>query len=173
MQCCPPGMSTACSMYCHLNTEGLPYSIPNYRILLCRNNQCRRDQRCFSKVSHRVQARLARRPCSNAIFPIIWCPGIRADVHAYRIRFLSKLRYGRHMSLIIKAAGYEVSFLVDAMVCSCTMHDGSWNTNIRHMSIEYRIFNDNIIVLRNTRRRFSKLWIMKIRGSRRKLKPIY
>ena len=77
------------------------------------------------------------------------------------------------MSLIVKAVGYEVSFLLYAMVCSCTMHDGSWNMNIRQMCLGYRIFNDNIIVLRNTRRRFSKLWIMKIRGSRRELKPIY
>ena len=74
------------------------------------------------------------------------------------------------MSLILKAAGYEVPFLVDAMVCSCTMHDGSWNANKRQMCIGYRIFNDNIIVLRNTRWRFSKQWIMKIRGSRRKTK---
>ena len=77
------------------------------------------------------------------------------------------------MSLILKAAGYEVFFLVYTMVCSCTMHDGSWNTNIRQMCLGYRIFNDNIIVLRNTRQRFSKLWIMKIRGSRRERKPIY
>ena len=77
------------------------------------------------------------------------------------------------MSLILKAASYEVSFLVYAMVCSSTMRDGSWNANIRQMCPGYRIFNDNIIVLRNTKRRFSKLWIMKIRGRWRELKPIY
>ena len=77
------------------------------------------------------------------------------------------------MSLILKAAGYEASFLVYAMVGSSTMHDGSWNANIRQMCPGYRIFNDSIIVLKNTKRRFSKLWIMKIRGRWRKLKPIY
>ena len=77
------------------------------------------------------------------------------------------------MSLILKAAGYEASFLVYAMVCSSTMRDGIWNVNIRQMCPGYRIFNDNIIVLRNTKRRFSKLWIMKIRGRWRELKPIY
>ena len=77
------------------------------------------------------------------------------------------------MSLVLEAAGYEASFLVYAMVCSSTMHDGSRNVNIRQMCPGYRIFNDNIIVLRSAKRRFSKLWIMKIRGRRRELKPIY
>ena len=77
------------------------------------------------------------------------------------------------MSLILKAAGCEAAFLVNAMVCSSPMHDGSWNANIRQMCPGYHIFNDNIIVLRSTKRRFSKLWIMKIRGRRRELKPIY
>ena len=77
------------------------------------------------------------------------------------------------MSLILKAAGCEVASLVNGMVCSSPMHDGSWNANIHQMCPGYRVFNDNIIVLRSTKRRFSKLWIMKIRGRRRELKPIY
>ena len=76
------------------------------------------------------------------------------------------------MSLIPKVAGYEASFLVYTMVCSSTMRDGNWNANICQMCPGYRIFNDNIIILRNTKRRFSKLWIMKIRGRWRELKPI-
>ena len=76
------------------------------------------------------------------------------------------------MSLILKAAGCEATFLVNAMVCSSPMHDGSWNANICQMCLGYRIFNDNITVLRSTKRRFSKLCIMKIRGRRRELKPI-
>ena len=77
------------------------------------------------------------------------------------------------MSLILKVVGCEAAFLVNAMVCSSPMHDGSWNANICQMCPGYRIFNDNIIVLKNTKRRFSKLWIMKIKGRRRELKPIY
>ena len=77
------------------------------------------------------------------------------------------------MSLILKVAGCEVAVLVNAMMCSSPMHDGSWNANIRQMCPRYHIFNDNIIVLRSTKRRFSKLWIMKIRGRQRELKPIY
>ena len=34
MQCCPPGMSSGCRLYCRLNMEGLPDSIPNYRIFV-------------------------------------------------------------------------------------------------------------------------------------------
>ena len=34
MQCCPLGMSSGCRLYCRLNTEGLPYSIPNYHIFV-------------------------------------------------------------------------------------------------------------------------------------------
>ena len=34
MQCCPPGMSSGCRLYCRLNMEGLPYSIPNYDIFV-------------------------------------------------------------------------------------------------------------------------------------------
>ena len=67
----------------------------------------------------------------------------------------------------------KASFLVYAMVCSSTMRDGSWNANIRQMCPGYRIFDDNIIVLRGTKRRSSKLWNMKIRGRWRELKPIY
>ena len=77
------------------------------------------------------------------------------------------------MSLILKAAGCEAAILVNAMVCSSPMHDGSWNADIRQMCPGYRIFNDNIIVLKSTKRRFSKLRIMKIRGRRRELKPIH
>ena len=77
------------------------------------------------------------------------------------------------MSLILKAPDCEATFLVNAMVGSSPMHDGSWNANVRQMCPGYRIFNHNIIVLRSTKRRFSKLWIMKIRGRRRELKPIY
>ena len=77
------------------------------------------------------------------------------------------------MSIILKAASCETAFLVNAMVCSSPMHNGSWNAHIRQMCTGYHIFNDNIIVLGSTKRRFSKLWIMKIRGRRRELKPIY
>ena len=77
------------------------------------------------------------------------------------------------MPLILKVVGCEAAFLVNAMVRSSPMHDGNWNANIRQMCPGYRIFNDNIIVLRSTKRRLSKLWIMKIRGRRRELKPIY
>ena len=120
---------------------------------------------------HRVQAHLARRSCSNAAFPVFWLPSIRTNVDAYRIRYLSKLHCGQDMSLILKAASYEASFLVHAMVCSSTMHDGTRNTNIRQVCLRYHIFNDNIIVLGCTKRCFSKLWIMKIRGRRREQKP--
>ena len=77
------------------------------------------------------------------------------------------------MLRILKAARCEAAFLVNAMVCSSPMHDDSWNPNIRQMCPGYRIFNDNVIVLRSTKNGFSKLWIMKIRGSQRELKPIY
>ena len=77
------------------------------------------------------------------------------------------------MSLILKATGYEASFLVYAMVCSSMMYDGSWNANTCTMCLGYRMFNDNIIVLRITKSWFSKLWIMKIRAGQRELKPIY
>ena len=123
------------------------------------------------KVSHHVQARLTWRLCSNVVFPIFWLPCIRADVDAYRIRYLSKLLCGQDMSLILKAVGYESSFLVYGMMCSSTMYNGSRNANINQMCPGNHIFNDNIIVLRSTKRRFSKLWIMKIRDRRRELKP--
>ena len=72
-----------------------------------------------------------------------------------------------------KAADYEVAFLVHSMLCFSTMHDGSWNANIRQMCPGYCIFNDNIIVLKSRKMRFSKFWIMRIRGRWRELKPIY
>ena len=47
MQCCPPGMSSGCRLYCHLNTEGLPYSIPNYHIFVIQEQPVQKGSTVF------------------------------------------------------------------------------------------------------------------------------
>ena len=92
-------------------------------------NHNKRGQRHLYKVSHHVQARLARHLCSNATFLVFWWPSVHTNFDDYCTRYVPKLPCGRVMSLIQKVAGYEAPFPFYAMVCM-TMHDRSCNANI-------------------------------------------
>lgn len=88
----------------------------------------------------------------------------------YCRQYDSNLLYSQIVSLIPNTPCYKAPFPVDAMVYFCTMSNGTWNAKIQQMCSGYHIINHKIIVLKSTKRRFSKLDIMKIRES--ELKPI-